>query len=62
MYVFIMYCRNVQSGVRARRDLIHAMNTQRAKDEKTIVSLERDRTALLNMRADIQVYMRADMS
>jgi hypothetical protein len=57
-----MYCRNVQSGVRARRDLIHAMNTQRVKDEKTIVSLERDRTALLNMRADIQVYMRADMS
>lgn len=52
-----MYCRNVQSGVRARRDLIHAMNTQRAKDEKTIVSLERDRTALLNMRADIQVYL-----
>jgi hypothetical protein len=33
------------------------MNTQRAKDEKTILSLERDRTALLNMRADIQVYL-----
>jgi len=56
MDAIAMY-RNVQSGVRARRDLIHAMNTQRAKDEKTIVSLERDRTALLNMRADIQVYL-----
>ena len=55
--LYCTYCRNVQSGVRARRDLIHAMNTQRMKDEKIIVGLEKDRTALLNMRADIQVYL-----
>jgi len=51
------YFRNMQSGVRARKDLIYAMNTQRSNDEKTILTLEKELNSLLNMMADMQVYL-----